>query len=61
MVVGFAAGGAALLLFILLLLLATRVGTSPEALWQALTDPQVLAALGLTFYAAAWATGLAIA
>ncbi|MBN1966636.1 MAG: ABC transporter permease, partial [Anaerolineae bacterium] len=36
------------------------VGTSPAALWQALADAEVLASLGLTFYAAAWATFLAV-
>ncbi len=36
------------------------LGTTPGALWQTLTDGEVRAALGLTFYAAAWATGLAL-
>ena len=56
----FAAAGSLLLLFVLLPLLITLLGTSPEALWTAITDTQVLAALGLTFYAAIWATVLAL-
>lgn len=49
-----------LLLFVVLPLLSTLLGTPVAALWQALSDAQVLAALGLTFYAGLWATGLAL-
>ena len=58
--IGFAVLGSLLLLFIILPLLGMLVGTSPAALLQALKDADVLASLGLTFYAAAWATGLAV-
>ncbi len=59
-VLGFAAAGALLLLFVLLPLLSTLIRTPLGALWQALTDAEVSASLGLTFYAAAWATVLAL-
>jgi len=59
-VAGFAAAGTLLLLFVLLPLLSTLLGTSPAALLQAVMDAEVQAALGLTFYAAAWATALAL-
>jgi molybdate/tungstate transport system permease protein len=39
---------------------STIAGTSPQALWQAFTDQQVLSTVCLTFYAAAWATVLAL-
>jgi molybdate/tungstate transport system permease protein len=54
--IGFALLGSALLLFVILPLLSMLVGTSPAALLQALRDADVLASLGLTFYAAAWST-----
>jgi molybdate/tungstate transport system permease protein len=59
-VVGFAAAGALLLLFVLLPLLNTLVRTPVSALWETLADAEVSASLGLTFYAAAWATALAL-
>jgi molybdate/tungstate transport system permease protein len=49
-----------LLLFILLPLVSTLLGTTPEQFLLALTDPEVLRSLGLTFSAAAAATGLAL-
>jgi len=49
-----------LLLFVVLPLLTTLVQTPLSTLWQTATDPQVLAALGVTFYAAVWATVLAL-
>ena len=52
--------GALLLLFIVLPLLSTLLGTTPEGFWLALTDPEVLRSLGLTFSAAAAATSLAL-
>ncbi len=59
-VVIFGLAGSLLLLFVLLPLLNMLVETGPAALWQSLTDPEVQSALGLTFYAAAWATLLAL-
>ncbi len=49
-----------MLLFIILPLLSTLLGTTPEYFWQALTDPEVLRSIGLTFAAAGTATGLAL-
>jgi molybdate/tungstate transport system permease protein len=49
-----------LLLFVVLPLLSTIVQTPLQALWQTVTDRQVLEALGITFYAAIWATVLAL-
>ncbi len=49
-----------LLLFVVVPLLTTLLQTPLETLWQTATDPQVLAALGVTFYAAVWATVLAL-
>ena len=49
-----------LLLFIVLPLVSTLLGTTPEGFWLALTDPEVLRSIGLTFSAAAAATGLAL-
>lgn len=49
-----------LLLFIVLPLFSTLLGTPVAALWQALSDTEVLAALSLTFYAGLWATALAL-
>jgi molybdate/tungstate transport system permease protein len=60
LVIGFAAAGALLLLFVVLPLLSTLVRTPISALWQTLIDTEVSASLGLTFYAAAWATVLAL-
>jgi molybdate/tungstate transport system permease protein len=56
----FAAAGSLLLLFLLLPLVSMLLGTAPAALWKALADAEVRSALGLTFYAAAWATALAL-
>ncbi len=56
----FAAAASSLLLFVLLPLVNTLAQTPLAALWDALTDGQVLASLALTFYAAAWATALAL-
>lgn len=56
----FGLAGSLLLLFVLLPLLSMLLGTGPAALWASLTDVEVLSALGLTFYAAAWATLLAL-
>jgi molybdate/tungstate transport system permease protein len=56
----FSALGGLLLLFIVLPLLSILLGTTPETLWLALTDPQVLNSIRLTFSAAAVATLLAI-
>ncbi|MCL4269310.1 MAG: ABC transporter permease [Anaerolineales bacterium] len=56
----FSALGGLLLLFIVLPLLSILLGTTPETLWLALTDPQVLNSIRLTFSAAAMATLLAI-
>jgi molybdate/tungstate transport system permease protein len=60
LVIGFAAAGTLLLVFVLLPLLSTIARTPISALWQTLTDAEVSASLGLTFYAAAWATVLAL-
>jgi molybdate/tungstate transport system permease protein len=59
-IASFAAAGTVLLLFVLLPLLSTLIGTPLAALWAAIMDAQVQAALGLTFYAAAWAMLLAL-
>ena len=42
----------------LLPLFSTLLGTPVTALWETLVDSEVQSALGLTFYAAAWATAL---
>lgn len=60
MIVAFALAGAMLLLFVSLPLLSMLLGTRPWALWESLVDAEVRAALWLTFYAAAWATVLAL-
>ena len=52
--------GGLLLLFIILPLVSTLLGTTPDRFWLALTDPEVLRSFGLTFGAAAAATGLAL-
>lgn len=56
----FCLAGSLLLLFVLLPLLSMLLGTKSGAVWKALSDAEVLVALGLTFYAAAWATLLAL-
>jgi molybdate/tungstate transport system permease protein len=56
----FGLAGSLLLLFVLLPLLSMLLGTGPAALWKSLGDVEVLGALGLTFYAAAWATLLVL-
>ena len=55
-VLSFVVAGALLLLFVLLPLVSTLVQTSAGALIETLTDVSVIGSLGLTFYAAAWAT-----
>jgi molybdate/tungstate transport system permease protein len=52
--------GGLLLLFIILPLVSTLLGTTPEGFWLALTDPEVLRSIGLTFAAAGAATGFAL-
>ena len=59
-VLSFTIAGVLLLLFVLLPLLSTLVQTSGNALIETLTDVSVIDSLGLTFYAAAWATVLAM-
>ncbi len=59
LVVGFAGAGSLLLFFVLWPLLNTLFRTPLGKLAAALTEPDVLRSVGLTFYAAAWATGLA--
>jgi len=49
-----------LLAFVLWPLLTTAFSTSPRALWDTILDPQVRGAIGLTFYASAIATGIAL-
>jgi molybdate/tungstate transport system permease protein len=51
--------GSLILVFVLLPVVATFVGTGFPAIWITLQDPEALASLGLTFYAALWATVLA--
>jgi molybdate/tungstate transport system permease protein len=58
-VIAFALAGALLVLFVLLPLGSMLLGTRPLVLWEAVLDSHVRAALGLTFYSAAWATLLA--
>ncbi len=52
--------GGLLLLFIILPLISILLGTTPQTLWLALTDAEVLRSISLTFGAAAVATLLAI-
>ncbi len=56
----FAIGAELLVLFVVLPLASTLVGSTPRQFWLALTDPEVLRSIGLTFLAAAIATGLAL-
>ncbi len=56
----FALAGSFLMLFVILPLANTFLRTPLSALWTALSDPDVIGSLGLTFYAAAWATALAL-
>jgi molybdate/tungstate transport system permease protein len=56
----FSALGGLLLLFIILPLVSILLGTTPQNFWLALTDPEVLRSISLTFGAAAVATSLAI-
>jgi molybdate/tungstate transport system permease protein len=51
--------GLLLLIFIVLPVLTTIFGTGLPAIWRTLSDPEALLSLGLTFYAAIWATFLA--
>jgi molybdate/tungstate transport system permease protein len=59
-VIAFTLAGALLLAFILLPLLSILLGTSPSALLDVIWDSEVQTALGVTFYAAGWATALAL-
>jgi molybdate/tungstate transport system permease protein len=52
--------GGALLLFIVLPLLSILFGTTSQSLWRAMTDPEVLLSINVTFSAAAVATLLAL-
>jgi molybdate/tungstate transport system permease protein len=56
----FAAAGGLLVLFVVWPLLRTLLGTCAAALWQALIDPTVRDSVLVTFYAATWATALAL-
>lgn len=56
----FSLAGGLLLLFILLPLLSMLLSIQPAVLWQTLLDPEVGAAVALAFYAAVWATILAL-
>jgi molybdate/tungstate transport system permease protein len=51
--------GGMLLLFIVLPLLSILLGTTPQNVWSALTDPEVLRSIAVTLGAAAVATALA--
>jgi molybdate/tungstate transport system permease protein len=51
--------GSLLVLFVLLPVLATLLGTGLPAIWRIFRDPEAIFSLGLTFYAALWATLLA--
>lgn len=59
-VAAFAAAGSLLILFVVLPLATTIASTTPAELWETLRDPEVTGSLGVTFYAGAWATGLAL-
>jgi len=56
----FTAAGALLVLFVLLPFAAVLLGIQPDLLWATITDAEVQSALGVTFYAGAWATLLAL-
>ncbi len=58
--IGFAMAGTLLLLFVLLPLLNILIQTPIGALRYSMSDPDVMTSLAVTFYAAAWATGLAL-
>ncbi len=57
---GFILLGAVLLIFILWPLVQTIFSSSPKGLWTTILDPKVRGAIGLTFYASAIATVIAI-
>ncbi|MGC9357452.1 MAG: ABC transporter permease [Anaerolineae bacterium] len=57
---GFGLAGGLLVIFVVLPLLSTMIATRPVAIIEALKDPAVLSSLGLTLYAAAVATLLAL-
>jgi len=57
---GFALLSGALLLFIAWPLARTIFSSSPTGLWETILDPQVRGAIGLTFYASAIATVIAL-
>lgn len=52
--------GALLVLFVVLPVVGLLLSSGLELLWQTLLDEQTLSALWVTFYAALWATGLAL-
>jgi molybdate/tungstate transport system permease protein len=56
----FSIAGGLLILFVILPLVSTILSTTPTAFLDAFRDPQVLQSIGLTFGAAAIATGLAL-
>lgn len=56
----FIAAGGALVVFAVLPLANTLIATTPAQLWLAVTDPEVLRSIGLTFGAALAATGIAL-
>jgi molybdate/tungstate transport system permease protein len=56
----FALAGALMLAFILLPIANTIIQTPASAIWDALTDSDVSDSLALTFYAATWATVIAL-
>jgi molybdate/tungstate transport system permease protein len=58
--IAFSLLGSLLVLFVALPLVATVLSTAPQALWVTLRDADVLGSLWLTFYAASWATALAL-
>ncbi|MEW5872300.1 MAG: ABC transporter permease [Chloroflexota bacterium] len=57
---GFGLAGGLLVLFVILPLASTVLAVTPAELLQALADPEVLGSIGLTFWAATLATGLAL-
>lgn len=56
----FSFAGSVLVLFVALPLVSALLASSPEALWLALSDPEIYRSIALTFSAAALATGFAL-
>ncbi len=56
----FSIAGGLLVLFVVLPLITTLLSTTPSAFIKSFSDPEVLKSIGLTFGAAAIATGLAL-